>query len=102
MTTDQARQNWLATAEKLGHDMEQLAQTGEATSEVSLRGAGSAPLMAMSIENKTLGVDEVWDLGTSTTPQVININTLTMERGSSIVIRNTALTLTVQTLIRNS
>lgn len=55
-----------------------------------------------SIENKTLQPNEVWDLGTSTTPVVINVGTLTMMKGSRIVIRNTALSFTCQKLIRES
>jgi hypothetical protein len=57
---------------------------------------------AISVKNKTLRPGEVWDLGTSTSPQNINVGTLTMESGSSIVIRNTPLELTIQNLVLNS
>ena len=56
---------------------------------------------AVSIGDKTLGPNEVWNLGTSTNPVVLNIDTLTMEVGSRIEIYNTVLSLTCQNVIRN-
>jgi hypothetical protein len=58
-------------------------------------------IQATSIGNKTLGPNEVWNLGTSTNPVVLNIDTLTMEPGSRIEIFNTVLSLTCQNVIRN-
>lgn len=77
---------------------------GLLTSEHAEFVAKSLPLevKAVSIENKTLQPGEVWDLGTSTSPVVINLGTLTMMKGSRIVIRNTALSFTCQKLIRES
>ncbi len=57
---------------------------------------------AISVMNKTLGAGEVWDLGTSSSPVLLNIGTLTMEAGSSIRIANTALSMTVRKIIRNA
>ncbi len=65
-------------------------------------GAFPMQVQATSLPDKTLGPCEEWDLGTSTSPVVLNIGTLTMEPGSSIVIRNTVLSLSIQTLIRNT
>jgi len=59
------------------------------------------PLVTVSYPDKTLAAGEVWDLGTSGPTQVVNINTLTMESGSSIVVHNTVLSLFAQTLVRN-
>ena len=59
-------------------------------------------LEAVSVQNKTLAPDEVWDLGTSTNPVVLNLGTLTMGPGARIEIRNSILSLTCQTLIRES
>jgi len=59
-------------------------------------------ITTQSLSDKTLAANEVWDLGTSASPVVINLRTLTMEPGSSIRIANTVLTLNVQTLIRNA
>lgn len=56
----------------------------------------------IALADKTLGPGQVWDLGTSTSPVVVTLGTLTMEPGSSIVIRNTALKFTVENLVRNS
>ena len=56
----------------------------------------------LSLPDKTLAANEVWDLGTSSSPVVVNLGKLTMEPGSSIRIANTVLSLSVQTLIRNS
>lgn len=56
---------------------------------------------AISLENKTLAPNEVWNLGTSTNPRVINIDTLTMEPGSRVEIFNTILSFSCQNLIRN-
>lgn len=58
-------------------------------------------IQATSIGNKKLGPNEVWNLGTSTNPVVLNIDTLTMEPGSRIEIFNTILSLTCQNIIRN-
>ncbi|NGP89045.1 hypothetical protein [Fodinibius halophilus] len=55
-----------------------------------------------SLPDKTLAAGEEWDLGTSTSPVVINLGTLTMEPGSSIKIANTVLKMSVQKLVRNS
>ena len=65
-------------------------------------GAFPMQVQARSLPDKTLGPGEAWDLGTSTSPVVLNIGTLTMESGSFIVIRNTVLNLSIQTLIRNT
>src|SRR5437660_528034 len=46
---------------------------------------------AVSQGSKTLNPGEVWDLGTSTSQVIVNLDTLTMESGSSIIIRNTVL-----------
>jgi len=56
---------------------------------------------AISLREKKLGPDELWDLGTSTNPVVINLETLTMEPGSRIEIRNTILSFTCENVIRN-
>lgn len=56
---------------------------------------------AISIEDKTLGPNEVWNLGTSTNPVVINLKTLTMEAGSRIEIFNTILSFSCETIVRN-
>jgi hypothetical protein len=56
----------------------------------------------MSLPDKTLPPGYVWDLGTSTSPVVVNLGTLTMEAGSSIKIANTVLNMSVETLIRNA
>lgn len=57
---------------------------------------------AISMADKTLAAGEVWDLGTSTGPLMLNIGTLTMEPGSYIRIANTMLVMTVQNIIRNA
>lgn len=57
-------------------------------------------IKTVSIPDKVLKPGEVWDLGTSQTPQVINIGTLTMGAGSSIKIANTVLALTIDTLVK--
>jgi hypothetical protein len=54
----------------------------------------------VSCSNKVLKPGEEWDLGTSQTLQAINIGTLTMGAGSSIKIANTALILTIDTLVK--
>jgi hypothetical protein len=59
-------------------------------------------VVAVSIADKTLQPGEVWDLGTSSSVAVVNLGTLTMESGSSIVIRNTVLSFKVDTLVRNT
>ena len=56
---------------------------------------------AISLVDKTLGPNEVWNLGKSTNPVVINLGTLTMEPGSRIEIFNTILSFTVENVIRN-
>jgi hypothetical protein len=58
-------------------------------------------LQATSLADKTLAAGEAWNLGTSTAPQVINLGTLTMEPGSSILAYNTVVNLSVETLVRN-
>ena len=60
------------------------------------------PIWALSVEDKILAPNEVWDLGTSGPAVVLNLGTLTMGAGSRIVIRNTVLSLTCQKLIRQS
>lgn len=52
--------------------------------------------------DKTLQPGEVWDLGTSTSPVVVNLGTLTMQAGSSIKIANTVLDMMVDTLVVNT
>jgi hypothetical protein len=66
--------------------------------------AGYLPInvTAVSQENKVLPAGYVWDLGTSTQPVVINLGTLTMEKGSRIEIRNTYLKFSCEQLIRKS
>jgi hypothetical protein len=51
------------------------------------------PAMALSVMDKTLQPNEVWDLGTSGPAVVLNIGVLTMKPGSRIVIRNSVLSL---------
>ncbi len=58
-------------------------------------------IQATSIGNMTLGPNEVKNLGTSTTPVILNIDVLTMEPGSRLEIYNTVLSLTCQKVIRN-
>jgi hypothetical protein len=60
------------------------------------------PVWALSVEDKVLAPNEVWDLGTSGPAVVLNISTLTMGAGSRIIIRNAVLSLTCQKLIRQS
>jgi hypothetical protein len=60
------------------------------------------PTMALSVTDKTLEPNEVWDLGTSGPAVVLNIGVLTMKPGSRIVIRNSVLSLSCQKLIRES
>jgi hypothetical protein len=60
------------------------------------------PAMALSVMDKTLQPNEVWDLGTSGPAVVLNIGVLTMKPGSRIVIRNSVLSLSCQKLIRES
>src|SRR5215831_4016230 len=57
---------------------------------------------AISANDKVLAPDEVWDLGTSTSPVTVNLGTLTMQPGSSVRIQNTVLQFTVETLCRNT
>ena len=57
-------------------------------------------IRAISLVSKTLGPGEVWDLGTSTMPVVVNLDSLIMDVGSRIEIRNTYLTFSCQTLER--
>ncbi|MFD7102028.1 hypothetical protein [Streptomyces celluloflavus] len=64
-----------------------------------LQGAFPMAVNTLSLPDKVLKAGQPWDLGTSTSPQVINLGRLQMEAGSSIIIRNTPLTLTVQDLI---
>jgi hypothetical protein len=59
-------------------------------------------LDAISASTKSLANGEVWDLGTSASPVVVNLGTLTMNPGSSIRIQNTVLNFTVDTLVRNA
>jgi hypothetical protein len=59
-------------------------------------------IRTISAQDKTLQPGEVWDLGTSTNPVVVNLGTLTMQPGSSIKIANTVLDMTVNTLVVNS
>jgi hypothetical protein len=59
-------------------------------------------IRAVSAEEKVLDEGQEWDLGASGTPMVINLKKLTMGKGSSIVIRNTVLQMTVEELVRNS
>jgi hypothetical protein len=54
----------------------------------------------VSIKEKTLAPGEQWNL-TAPDPVCLNIGQLTMEAGSSIIIRSTVLDLTIGTLIRN-
>jgi hypothetical protein len=56
----------------------------------------------ISAENKTLQPGEVWDLGTSTNPVIVNLGTLTMQPGSSIKIANAVIDMVVDTLVMNS
>jgi len=60
------------------------------------------PTLALSVENKTLEPNEVWDLGSSGPAVVLNIGVLTMKAGSRIVIRNSVLALSCQKLVRES
>ncbi len=57
---------------------------------------------AVSLPDKVLQPNEVWDLGTSTAPVIVNLGTLTMMPGSRIVIRNTVLRFSCQTLVRQT
>ena len=91
MTLDVAVQAYLAGAGELSAGQMALVQS-----------AMPVTVLATTYDNYTIPANTDWNLGTSTTPQVININTLTMEPGSSISIYNTSLTLTVQTLIRQT
>ncbi len=67
----------------------------------SIKSSFPIEVKTSSFPNKTLKPGEVWDLGTSVSPVVINLGTLTMEPGSSIKIANTVLSLSVNTLVRN-
>jgi hypothetical protein len=58
-------------------------------------------LRAISAVDKTLAPGEVWNLGSSAPPVVVNLGKLTMQPGSSIVVHNTVLALNVETLVRN-
>lgn len=55
----------------------------------------------VSLQDKTLAANEVWMLGKSTNPVVINIGTLTMEPGSRVEIYNSILSFTCENLVRN-
>jgi hypothetical protein len=46
-------------------------------------------------------INSQWHLGRSTSPQVVNVGTLTIEQGGYITIENTLLTFNVETIIRN-
>lgn len=46
-------------------------------------------------------INSEWNLGKSTSPQLVNVGTLTIEQGGYISIQNTMLTFNVDTIIRN-
>jgi hypothetical protein len=63
--------------------------------------ASAFPLTVRSIAAPDMTIDSQYDLGTSGTPVVLNIGTLTINQGGFITIENTALSLTVDNLVRN-
>jgi hypothetical protein len=63
--------------------------------------APAFPLTVRAITASDKVVDGQWDLGISGTPVVLNIGTLTINQGGFITIENTALSLTVDNLVRN-
>lgn len=69
---------------------------------IHLKSSFPMAVRTMSLSDLTLAPGYVWDLGTSTSPVVVNLGTLTMEAGSSIKIANTVLSLSVEKLIRNA
>lgn len=68
----------------------------------ALKTAFPMAVLTAKIDTKTIPANTVWNLGTSTSPVSIEVGTLTMEPGSSIVIANTVLSLKVDTLIRQT
>jgi hypothetical protein len=77
---------------------------GEVSEQDGKTLAGRFPIkvQATSLVDKTLPANYVWDLGTSAMPVVVNLDTLTMEPGSRIEIRNTVLRFSCNRLVRNS
>lgn len=57
---------------------------------------------AIAAADKTLAPGEVWNLGTSAAPVSVTIGTLTMGAGSSIVAYNTAVTMTIDKLVKEA
>ncbi len=57
---------------------------------------------AIAAADKILAPGEVWNLGTSAAPVSVTIGTLTMGAGSSIVAYNTAVTMTIDKLIKEA
>ena len=59
-------------------------------------------ITVIAAEDKRLAPGEVWNLGTSAAPVSVTIGTLTMGAGSSIVAYNTAVTMTIDKLIKEA
>jgi hypothetical protein len=66
--------------------------------------ARSFPIKIRTISNanKVLKPGEIWDLGTSTFSVIVNLGKLTMGAGSSIKIANTALSMNVDTIVKDT
>src|ERR1700733_6937506 len=63
-------------------------------SEDDIKKAGTAFPMELKVNSLLkvcLGVNEGWDLGTSTSPQFFIVNELVMNQGSYLIVRNTNL-----------
>lgn len=63
---------------------------------------GSAfPLELGLVAAPTKTINSEWHLGKSTSPQLVNVGTLTIEQGGYVTIENTLLNFNVDTIIRN-
>lgn len=59
------------------------------------------PLMVRAVAAPDKTINSQWDLGTSGSPVIVNLGTLTINQGGFITIENTVLSFNVDNLIRN-
>ena len=94
------KSNAPSTIEKKAHDFVFLGKELTDKDRKMMEGSFPMNVVVKSSPDKVLKKNEVWDLGTSTTPRVYHIGTLTMNPGSSIRIANTVLNLTIDRLVK--